>query len=210
MTGIDAISFRLPGWLTSFSEKYRETLDITSRMSFVLEAARQNATTRTGGPFAAAIFESESGKLVSLGVNLVQREKLSILHAEIVAMMVAQRSLDTYDLGQEGLPPLELVTSAEPCALCLGAIPWSGLRRVVIGARDQDVRDIGFDEGPKPPDWQGEFERRGIEVITDVHRSYAVDILKAYAAEGGMIYGGRATSHPASRPSPETADDFPR
>lgn len=191
----DSIAFRLPEWLAAYKDAYKATSEIKSRMSFVLEAAQKNAATKTGGPFAAAIFESDSGKLVSLGVNLVQREKLSILHAEIVAIVVAQRMLNTYDLGEAGLPSHELVTSAEPCALCLGAIPWSGVRRLVIGARDQDVREIGFDEGPKPSDWRGELERRGIEVITDVERSHAVDILKAYAAGGGLIYGGRATSH---------------
>ncbi len=122
-------------------------------------------------------------------------EGLSILHAEIVAITVAQRIFGTYDLGHEGLPPYELVTSSEPCAMCLGAIPWSVIRRVITGARDQDIRKIGFDEGPKTNDWRQELERRGIETVVDVQRDKALTILEAYAAQGGMIYGGRGTSH---------------
>jgi hypothetical protein len=30
-----------------------------------------------------------------------------------------------------------------------GAIPWSGVQRVIAGARDSDARSIGFDEGPE-------------------------------------------------------------
>jgi tRNA(Arg) A34 adenosine deaminase TadA len=50
-----------------------------------------------------------------------------------------------------------MVVSTEPCALCLGAIPWSGIRRLVCGARDEDARSIGFDEGEKVPYWIGAF-----------------------------------------------------
>jgi len=69
-------------------------------MSFVIEAAQLNISKSTGGPFAAAVFETESGKLVSLGVNLVTSEGLSILHAEIVAFALAQKKIGSYDLGR--------------------------------------------------------------------------------------------------------------
>jgi len=86
---------------------------------------------------AAAIFESESGRLVSLGgVNLVTSEGLSILHAETLALALAQHKPGTYDLGRYDLPAHELVTVTEPSAMCLGAIPWSGVRRLITGARD--------------------------------------------------------------------------
>ena len=41
----------------------------------------------------------------------------------------------------------EMVASTQPCAMCLGATPWSGIRRLVCGARDEDAEEIGFDEG---------------------------------------------------------------
>ena len=86
------------------------------------------------------------------------------------------------------LPAHELVTSVEPCAMCLGAVPWSGVRRLVCGARGEDACAIGFDEGAKPADWVRGLESRGIEVQRDVLRAAAVAVLRRYVEEGGVLY----------------------
>jgi len=86
---------------------------------------------------------------------------------------------------------LAQVTRTEPCAMCLGAIPWSGVRRLVCGARDEDARQVGMDEGDKPDDWEACFGRRGIAVTRDVCRAGAADVLLAYRDGGGLIYNGR-------------------
>lgn len=185
------IQFDLPEWLDDYRAGYRVTTDPEARMAFVVEAARQNVMRQTGGPFAAAIFEMKSGRLISLGVNLVTRERLSILHAEMVAIALAQRCLGTYDLSAPPLPAHELFSSAQPCAMCFGAIPWSGIQRVVTGARSEDVQDIGFDEGPIPQDWREELNRRGIETLCDIQRPLAIGVLEAYRAQGGDIYNPR-------------------
>ena len=62
---------------------------------------------------------------------------------------------------------------------------------MICGARDEDARRIGFDEGDKPADWIGLLGRRGIEVIQDVFRSEATAVLEGYARAGGPIYNGR-------------------
>ena len=67
-------------------------------------------------------------------------------------------------------------------------IPWSGVTRLVCGARAADAEAIGFDEGPKPRGWIAALERRGIAVVRDVRRADAVAVLRAYAAAGGAIY----------------------
>lgn len=186
-----AIRFSLPAWLTRYIASTVPILDIGERMAFVIEASRRNVAEKTGGPFAAAIFERDSGQLVSMGVNLVMGERLSILHAEMVAFSLAQRKLRSYDLGAEGLPAHELVTSTEPCAMCFGAIFWSGVRRVVIGAVDADARAIGFDEGPKADSRWAELEQRGIAVVHGVQREKAASVLAEYLAVGGRIYNAR-------------------
>jgi len=189
----DSIEFVLPAWLDEHMQSYSASRDVNDRMSFVIETSRRNVLENTGGPFAAAVFESDTGKLVSLGVNLVTTQRISILHAEIVALTVAQRKLGTYDLGAADMPSHELVTSTEPCAMCYGAIPWSGVRRVITGSRDADVRGIGFDEGPKIEHWQEELEKRSIEVITNIQRDSAARVLVEYAENGGHIYNARGT-----------------
>ena len=53
---------------------------------------------------------------------------------------------------------------------------------MLIGARSEDVESLTeFDEGPLPADWVGELERRGIEVVRDIHRDDARAVLKQYA-----------------------------
>jgi tRNA(Arg) A34 adenosine deaminase TadA len=188
-----SIEFLLPAWLDEFMQIYTTSNDINDRMSFVIEASRRNVMEKTGGPFAAAVFETETGVLVALGVNLVTSLGLSMLHAEMVALTIAQKKLGNYDLGARDMPSHELVTSTEPCAMCYGAIPWSGVRRVITGSCDADVRGIGFDEGPKVQHWREELEKRGIEVITGIQRNKAVQVLVEYAEQGGRIYNARDT-----------------
>lgn len=185
------IEIRLPGWLEALALTYKPVTSVEQRMAFVIAAAMSNIEHATGGPFAAGIFEIDSGRLVGLGVNLVTTENLSILHAEMVAFAVAQRTLGTYDLGGPGLARHELVTSAEPCAMCFGAVPWSGVRRVVCGARSQDAERIGFDEGPKSRAWKAELRHRGIAVLRDICRDQAVQVFDEYARRGGQIYNSR-------------------
>lgn len=185
------IQFTLPDWLTDYIGETTAIPAVEDRMSFVIGAAKLNSLHKTGGPFAAAIFESRTGRLISLGVNLVTSQGLSILHAEMVAISLAQRKLGVYDLGSTGQPQHQLVASTEPCAMCFGAIPWSGVRELVTGARDEDARAIGFDEGPKLTDWKIALTGRGIGVITDLKRREAAAVLKDYVAEGGHIYNSR-------------------
>ncbi len=182
------VEFSLPCWLPAYMANHEIIVDVEDRMAFVIAASRQNIEEGTGGPFAAALFEQQSGALLALGVNRVVPEKLSILHAEIIAITLAQRLLGTYDLGADGLPHYELVSSTEPCAMCLGAISFSGIHRVIVGARDTDARQAGFDEGAKPTDWIGALNARGIDVIYDLQREAACKVLADYLQQGGVLY----------------------
>lgn len=160
-------------------------------MRLVIELARRNVAEGTGGPFGAAVFDLDSHKLIAPGINLVVASGYSWAHAEMVAYTIAQQVLGNHDLGSKGMPRCELVTSVEPCAMCFGATPWSGVRQLICGARDDDARAIGFDEGPKVDDWAAALESRGIKVVADNLREEASQVLKDYAAQGGPIYNAR-------------------
>jgi tRNA(Arg) A34 adenosine deaminase TadA len=187
------IVLKLPPWLRALAHRERRLFESSeSRMRFAIELARQNIEQRTGGPFGAAVFEADSGRLVSVGVNLVEASNCSLAHAEMIALALAQQAVGHYDLGAAGV--YELATSTEPCAMCLGAIPWSGVRRVACAAHGEDAAAIGFDEGAKPAGWVGELQKRGIEVVRDLLRDEARDVLQQYAKSGGLIYNpGRGT-----------------
>src|SRR3954462_5000499 len=88
------------------------------------------------------------------------------------------------------LPDHELVTSCEPCAMCLGATLWSGVRRLVYGATREDAARLQFDEGPVFPESYRYLESRGIEVVRGVLRDEAAEVLERYRAKSGPIYNG--------------------
>lgn len=187
-----SFTLTLPAWIKEIlppKDKIFPTMQ--ERMKFVIDLSKLNVERGTGGPFGAAVFDMESDRLVSVGVNLVSSLNCSVFHAEIVAIMEAQRIVGSYDLGGGNVPAMELVASTEPCAMCFGAVPWSGVRRLVCGARDGDARAIGFDEGPKMSSWISALESRGIEVFHDICREEAVHVLKKYDQMGGEIYNSR-------------------
>jgi tRNA(Arg) A34 adenosine deaminase TadA len=183
-----AVVLELPGWLVHQATDVDLLPDLDDRMAFVVELARGNVAHALGGPFAAAVFKIPSGELLAAGVNLVVPSRASIAHAEIIALALAGQRLDHHHLRSDG--PTELVTSCEPCAMCLGALAWSGVASVVTGARDEDARAVGFDEGDKPGDWQSSLRARGIDVTTDVRREDAAAVLQDYVRRGGPIYNG--------------------
>jgi tRNA(Arg) A34 adenosine deaminase TadA len=174
----------LPDWLQKLNaEPHRFTSD-REAMAFVIAAATRNIADG-GGPFGAAVL-NEGGELVALGVNRVIPAGTSILHAEMLALVLAQRRLGSHSFAPMG--KFTLVTSCEPCAMCFGAIPFAGIARVVCGATTADAEVAGFDEGDKPSRWQDSLRARGIEVTTAVLRDEAATVLKNYSDGGGFIY----------------------
>jgi len=187
-----SFALRFPDWLEKLVSHTNQSFPtMEERTDFVVELSRLNFQNQTGGPFAAAIFNLDDGTLLAPGVNLVLAGSCSVLHAEVVAIMAAQQRAGTHDLSAAGLPAYELVTSTEPCAMCLGAVAWSGIRKLICGARGSDAEEIGFDEGAKPSSWVEELERRGITVLQDICRNRAVTVLQDYRAAGGIIYNPR-------------------
>jgi tRNA(Arg) A34 adenosine deaminase TadA len=143
------LTIRLPGWVSEVTDRLPGPIpDLYDRMAFVVELSRQNVLHGTGGPFAAAVFD-DHGRLIAPGVNTVISANCSILHAEMVAIALAQKAVGRYDLSDGGIFSFELLASTEPCAMCFRAIPWSGIQVLVCGARSADA--IGFDEGPSCP-----------------------------------------------------------
>ena len=182
------ITIRLPDWLERFMSGPPPVFpEREDRMRLVIELSRLNVRYGSGGPFGAAVFDS-CGVLIAAGINMVASSQCSLLHAEVVALASAQKVLGRYDIGDGGKLQYDLFASTEPCAMCFGAIPWSGVSGLICGARDEDVRGIGFEEGAKSVDWVSYLNQRGISVVRDVLRSEAVAVLQEYAAAGGLLY----------------------
>jgi tRNA(Arg) A34 adenosine deaminase TadA len=198
-TSGSSVVLEVPAWIDEAVRAYPGDLaGEDGRMGLAIALSRENVD-RGGGPFGAAVFLGP--RLVAGGVNLVMGSGLTIAHAEIVALMRAQRALMVAPPG--GAPPLPpgapregyaLYASTEPCIQCFGATIWSGVDRLVCGADTTDAEAIGFDEGPKPGDWVDSLVARGIAVTRGVRRAEARAVLEEYARRGGIIYGRTATT----------------
>jgi len=137
-----------------------------------------------GGPFAA-IVTNEQNEIMVHGCNGVQTLNDSTAHAEIQAIRNAQKFLNTYNLSG-----CNLYTSATPCIQCFGAIYWSGIKNVYVGAAKEFTEEIGFDEGPVSDElWQIAKNKKGINYFTNLLPDHVVcRPFDRYLLVGGKIY----------------------
>lgn len=178
----------LPGWVVGRVDYDQVYATDEDRMALAIALASENVARDSGGPFGAAVFERDSGRLIAVGVNSVTRLNNSTAHAEMIALQLAERRIASYTLAADGHPAHELFTSCAPCAMCLGAVLWSGVTRVVIAAQREDAERIDFDEGPVFAESYAYLRARGIEIVNGLLRTEARAVLEEYKARGGAIY----------------------
>lgn len=110
--------------------------------SAALDAAVRRAVDNVaagGGPFAAVVVRDDD--IVAEGVNRVTRDLDPTAHAEVVAIRAACRAI-----GDFSLAGCVLVSSCEPCPLCVSASLWARLDAVVYAADRHDAARAGFDD----------------------------------------------------------------
>ena len=179
-----------PDWVDDVVDWNRVYASDEDRMRLAIAVSRTNVERGTGGPFGAAIFERQSGRVVSVGMNSVVRYNNCVLHGEIMAFMMANQAVESFTLKSANLPAHEMHTSCEPCAMCLGAALWSGVQRLVCGAARDDASILNFEEGPVFPASYHYLEERGIEIVRNVLRDEARAVLELYRQNSGKIYNG--------------------
>jgi guanine deaminase len=103
-----------------------------------IDIARANILSG-GGPFGAVIVRG--GEDIASSGNRVVPENDPTAHAEISAIRKASAILGTHDLGE-----CTIYASCEPCPMCLGAIYWSGIRRVVFASDRYTAASAGFSD----------------------------------------------------------------
>lgn len=175
---------RLPDWLMRLAPP--QTPEEGGAMAFAIDLAHRNVAEKTGGPFAALILESATGRIVSAGVNLVAGSGDPVRHAEVVAISLAAKA---------GWPEAgaTLIATCEPCIMCLGAAHWARVTRIVSAAARSDAEAIGFHEGAGCGDLHIEMAARGVVFASGLMRSEAAAVLRAYRGQGGVIYGPPAS-----------------
>lgn len=91
------------------------------------------------GPFGALIVRDD--EVISTGVNQVTSTLDPTAHAEVLAIREASAKLRTIELSG-----CLLVSSCEPCPMCLAAALWAGLAGIVYAATRDDAAEAGFDD----------------------------------------------------------------
>ncbi|MBB1059246.1 nucleoside deaminase [Marilutibacter spongiae] len=186
------VHLTLPAWVhEAVDTRAAHPLD-EDKVALAIALSRRNIDAGSGGPFGAAVFGPDD-RIIAIGVNRVLPHSCSLAHAETMAYMLAQQRTQRVrlNLDARGQPagPITLATSSQPCCQCYGATVWAGIDRLLIGARSEDVEALtDFDEGPLPMDWVGALEQRGIEVVRDVHRDAACEVLRRYGELDGPRY----------------------
>jgi tRNA(Arg) A34 adenosine deaminase TadA len=90
-------------------------------------------------PFGAVIVKN--GEVVAAAHNTVWRDTDPTAHAEVNCIRKAARALSTIFLHG-----CTLYSTTEPCPMCLAAIHWAKIDKVVFGACIADAAEAGFCE----------------------------------------------------------------
>lgn len=178
----DGYAVTLPPWFAAEVAALPSHLhDPEERIRLVNRLAARTVAEGTGGPFAALVVDVETDAVLAAGVNLVLASGLATSHAEVVALSLAQTRTGAWNLGADPARRRALVVNAQPCAMCLGALLWSGIGAVEFAATGADVERLtGFDEGPVPDDWRDQLERRGVTVTSGRLRDEAFAVLRDF------------------------------
>jgi guanine deaminase len=104
-----------------------------------IDLALENVKTGQGGPYGAIIVKNN--QLIAAGANKVTCTLDPTAHAEIMAIRLACKKLNEFQLHN-----CILYTSCEPCPMCLGAIYWARLEKVYFACNRHDAAAADFDD----------------------------------------------------------------
>jgi tRNA(Arg) A34 adenosine deaminase TadA len=115
--------------------------------AFLRHCIELSRRVRDGGkhPFAAIVVDEHGNIVVEAGNDSLPPEGDPTRHAELVAAGQAARLLTPEQLAR-----CTLYSSAEPCAMCAGAIYWCGIGRVVYALSEHALLDLTGDHPENP------------------------------------------------------------
>jgi tRNA(Arg) A34 adenosine deaminase TadA len=132
-----------------------------------------------GGPFGAVIVRD--GEIIAEGYNQVTSANDPTAHGEVMAIREACAKLGTFALND-----CDIYTSCEPCPMCLSAIYWARLRRMVYANSRQDAAGIGFDDEFLYQEVAKHIDARSLPT-TRLLEDEAIEAFKAWEAKPDKI-----------------------
>jgi guanine deaminase len=131
------------------------------------------------GPFGAVI--TRNGEILEESCNLVTELNDPTAHAEINVIRAAARKLNTFNLSG-----CVIYSSCEPCPMCLGAIYWARIDKVVYANTTLDAKNIGFDDSLIYKEISRPLQERNIE-FRQILREEALEAFKAWEESENKI-----------------------
>ncbi len=123
-------------------------------------------------PYGAIIVKD--GRIIGRSDDKTLMETSMYSHAELEAIESASKNKNLYG----DLEGTTLYVSCEPCMMCMGAILYEGISRIVYAATLQDSNDNYCPEIITNIDELVKYSSAKIEIIKELHRDKAVEILK--------------------------------
>lgn len=108
-------------------------------MRVAMEMARRGVESG-GSPFGACIVDA-NGRVIAQAHNEVVQSTDATAHAEVQAIRLACRSVNSIDLSG-----CTIYSTCEPCPMCFAACHWARLDRIVYGASIEHAHGAGFNE----------------------------------------------------------------
>lgn len=121
-----------------------------------LQEAVEGVKRKEGGPFGAVIVKD--GQILTTGNNQVLITKDPTAHAEVVAIRRACQIL-----GHHQLNDCIIYSSCEPCPMCLGALYWARIKKLIFTSTREDAAHAGFDDSYIYQQLELNLDQRSIE-----------------------------------------------
>lgn len=146
------------------------THDLFIRQSIHLA---QSAKQKGNHPFGALLVKD--GRVLLTAENTVNTEHDLTRHAELNLVSQASRDFDAQTLAQ-----CILYTSTEPCAMCAGAIYWTGISKMVYGCSAERLGQLASGSFVVPSRNLFAHGKRLIEVIGPILEDEAVKVHEGF------------------------------
>lgn len=166
-----------PPWVEGSIDWHQRLPTDEAKMQLVLNLTLENLRRKTGGPFAAAIFQRGEHRLVSVGVNMVQGCKCCVAHAPIIALIKANAAEETHNFSDKEGDGFELFADCEPCVGCAQFILDAGISRLVYGASGKVKEKKGMEHGINP---MQHLRECGVEIVSGVLGHEATKLIEQY------------------------------
>lgn len=105
--------------------------EIAALREAVDRALRAKDQSGKAGIAAAILF---NGEAIGRGENEVRLQSDPTKHAEMVALTAA-----AHELGKTDLSGCVMISTLQPCEMCLAAMRFAGITRVIFGATQDNV-----------------------------------------------------------------------